>query len=442
MTAIVSEYDTLLMLTRLWSRDSLLRHERGHEENTTAEGHRTIFTRASRACTNCSRAKVRCDGESPCRYCASRNLSCTQNVHQRKRPRTHSSLPEPEVRDPTRSPSCSNVQPPRNTNEAQACVTLPTPISADHSALSDTESVVRPQIGLPGGEPSLADLGARPRYQDPPTTSAIPFLSLQEWGPQYSITDWMGWETDDFLPSANPQVSGLTTSGTLESVDYSATLGTHPFPGTSNVGSRPNEPSVLWPAYYQNRANEVLASHAACSVDSAAGVVPENPTGKPGLLDKRKTSVSFAELESTDMEILDAENYGHTPSLPASKYDEIRRSVKEICTLQNISESLKISLFPAPSVFHAFIQLYFEYFEKLFPIIHLPSFQPEKCHWVELLALATIGCRYSKSGGARRCVQALSEIFRLAVFHTVCGGPAVNIRQHYVLTINRLSLMD
>ncbi|KAL2826744.1 hypothetical protein BJY01DRAFT_229565 [Aspergillus pseudoustus] len=404
-------------------RDSLLRHERGHEENVTAEGHRTIFTRVSRACTNCSKSKVRCDGESPCKYCSTRNLDCTPTVHQRKRYRRN---PPPTAwgdKERTLSPS-PDVQPLQPTVDSQEVPSFPTPFSGMNSGPDESDTVVPSQMRPPGRELEMQGSEDPSMYPNDSISSDMSFLPLQDWGFQYSIADWMSWEIEDSLPSVNPQFAAFPALGGFDQVQASSA----PYHGTAEHGqystnldpeSRPKMTTQPWPNYYQNRANEVLVSHAACSADTTAGATPSDPTGKSDLLGERKTFISFPQLEATDFDILHAENYGHTPPLSVATYNSLFKSVKEICMLQKISDAVKISLFPPHTVFHTFIQLYFEYFEKLFPIIHRPNFNPSKSHWVELLAMATIGGRYSRSPGARACVQALAEVFRLSVFHII-----------------------
>lgn len=73
------------LLTSRNRRDSLARHEKGHAENGTIAGHKTIYHRVARACTNCSKSKIRCDGVQPCRYCASKGLECHRELPLRRK---------------------------------------------------------------------------------------------------------------------------------------------------------------------------------------------------------------------------------------------------------------------------------------------------------------------------------------------------------------------
>ena len=381
---------------------------------------------------------MRCDGESPCNYCSTRNLNCTRSVNPRKRPRKQSSATVGEEKTPTPCPS-PDPQQPQTAVESQGTPTLPTPFSGLYTEACGPEPTTAPEMGLPGADHLPLGPDYSTMFPIDPSYSDTSFLPLQEWGFQYNIADWMSWEPDDTLPAVNPQVASFPLQGNINQLATNTVHQPAAFNPAAPAEFRPSTQHSHWPTYYQNRANEVLASHTACSVDPAAGTAPSESDARVDLLGERKTSVPFPEFTTLDLEIIDAENFGHTPPLAASTYNMVLKSVKEICVLQRISDAIKVSLFPPQSVFHAFMQLYFEYFEKLFPIIHQPTFNPAKCHWVELLALVTIGCRYSKSRTARECVQPMSEILRLSVFHTVCPL-ALGATVLLILMINRLSL--
>jgi len=67
-------------------RDSLSRHCRGHEASARAglRNHRSIFNRIPRACTTCSKSKLRCHGGQPCGRCEEKGIQCTYTVRQRR----------------------------------------------------------------------------------------------------------------------------------------------------------------------------------------------------------------------------------------------------------------------------------------------------------------------------------------------------------------------
>ncbi|KAH6698476.1 fungal-specific transcription factor domain-containing protein [Leptodontidium sp. MPI-SDFR-AT-0119] len=399
-------------------RDSLIRHERGHEESASAEGHKTIFTRVSLACMNCSKSKVRCDGESPCNHCSSRQLECHRGANRRKKQRKN-------PRASTDDQSTTTCHQQQGSLEAQMHSLPRTPISEDH--VTHDASTVSTSRDKPS---QVVDGPISQSSYDPnlptslPVSTAFEFAGPQDWDFQFDIADWMNWQPDDFQLPPDMYLPQSLELGSLElTVAIQDPLHDRRAPGVAQNATsifspeaRSTSSSMASPGYFQITANEVLNSHSACSVDhdAEAGINP-----KPSLLGERKSFVSFPDLGAADIDILDAENYGHTPPLPAPVYKTLLKGVKEICILQNLSDGLKLSLFPSQAALESFIQLYFEYFQGLFPIFHQPTFNPAECHWIEILALATIGCQYSKSTAAQRCAPPLSEIFRLSIFHTL-----------------------
>lgn len=46
---------------------------------------------------------------------------------------------------------------------------------------------------------------------------------------------------------------------------------------------------------------------------------------------------------------------------------------------------------------NAYLQLYFEHFSPQMPFIHAPTFEPDSATELLLIAIANIGCQYSRS---------------------------------------------
>lgn len=114
------------------------------------------------------------------------------------------------------------------------------------------------------------------------------------------------------------------------------------------------------------------------------------------------------------------EDLAHVNPLPRQKYDQI---VAKFESLNNTTEAgykqFSTGAFPSLTACNAFMQLFFEEFDPLFPFIHKPSFDPRQEHWLVLLALVTIGCRYSKIPAAADCVDIFQEFLRRAFHATV-----------------------
>lgn len=70
---------------------------------------------------------------------------------------------------------------------------------------------------------------------------------------------------------------------------------------------------------------------------------------------------------------------------------------------------------------NVFVQLYFEHFHPIFPMLHQPSFGKGAPRPLLTLAVATIGARYSKLEGANQCALAMTELLRRLTMHLVRG---------------------
>ncbi|KAF5639043.1 C2H2 type zinc finger domain protein [Fusarium sp. NRRL 25303] len=100
---------------------------------------------------------------------------------------------------------------------------------------------------------------------------------------------------------------------------------------------------------------------------------------------------------TAENEIFNAEDFGHVPHISIDIYNIIRTKFEDLNGDSSTSQPFKQTEFPSSTVLNAFIQSYFEYFHSGFPMLHKPSFDPgsNKSSWFLILAVATIGCRFS-----------------------------------------------
>ncbi|KAF4442093.1 C2H2 type zinc finger domain [Fusarium acutatum] len=100
---------------------------------------------------------------------------------------------------------------------------------------------------------------------------------------------------------------------------------------------------------------------------------------------------------TAENDICDAEDFGHVPQISTDIYNIIRTKFDDLNGDSSTSQPFTQTEFPSSAVLNAFIQSYFEYFHPGFPILHNPSFDPssKESNWLLVLAVATIGCRFS-----------------------------------------------
>ncbi len=67
---------------------------------------------------------------------------------------------------------------------------------------------------------------------------------------------------------------------------------------------------------------------------------------------------------------------------------------------------------PNASVLNTWVQLYFEHFHPVFPVLHQPSFSAYKTHWLLVFAVAAIGAHFSNVRQVKSRIGALHELIR------------------------------
>uniref|UniRef100_A0A0D2YHI4 Xylanolytic transcriptional activator regulatory domain-containing protein n=1 Tax=Fusarium oxysporum (strain Fo5176) TaxID=660025 RepID=A0A0D2YHI4_FUSOF len=103
-----------------------------------------------------------------------------------------------------------------------------------------------------------------------------------------------------------------------------------------------------------------------------------------------------------------AEVFGYIHELPRQAIEDLNKFYK---TQRRDSTLLVIP----EDVLHAFVELYFEYFDSQFPFLHPSRLEDLDLPWVLLLAVAAVGSHYSEIQGADEYNPALSDLLARAV---------------------------
>jgi hypothetical protein len=67
------------------------------------------------------------------------------------------------------------------------------------------------------------------------------------------------------------------------------------------------------------------------------------------------------------------------------------------------------------SILHAFVELYYEYFDAQFPFLHQSRMQSLDLPWILLLAVAAVGSHYSEIQDADEYTLALTDLLSRAL---------------------------
>lgn len=122
----------------------------------------------------------------------------------------------------------------------------------------------------------------------------------------------------------------------------------------------------------------------------------------------------FPIFSSDDLDLIISDDFCHVPELSVAAYDALR-------LMYNGLDKVTPNTPPCPrrDVINAFIQLYFEYFHPGFPLLHQATFGQQTNSTHLLLAVAAIGCLYSRVKSRAQCSQALLGTLRHALYSKV-----------------------
>ncbi|KAF2459383.1 hypothetical protein BDY21DRAFT_189709 [Lineolata rhizophorae] len=108
-------------------------------------------------------------------------------------------------------------------------------------------------------------------------------------------------------------------------------------------------------------------------------------------------------------DIAETEDFGHAEKITQPAYDNLLLSVRRLNDSYPYMPSKDKALLPSLEAVNCFVQLYFENFHPIFPILHQPTFDPNKAPWQMILAISAIGCRYSKAPGSQAAADEFQD---------------------------------
>jgi len=253
------------------------------------------------------------------------------------------------------------------------------------------------------------------------------------WEPDFSFLDWMAFDPSLTFPmmpnhmAPDPLVwidhQGAANRGSEQGEleqHRSGLLGTDPNAARGEYLPQPN--------FSMGNNTRQTVSSIPMSMQPAPSSATERPSAErphqwPMEWDPLHTDnlIRFPDMDCVHIEILETEDFGHVNSLEAGQtYNEIVEGMKRVGEERAIyfRPFLNGNL-PPVEVLNCYIQLYFEHFHPLFPLLHKPSFDPATAEWRMVLATATIGCRYSKVPYSRQGADALQELLRRSLNEAV-----------------------
>lgn len=377
--------------------DSLARH---HSSNHADGALRTIPSkpgerlRVSRACKRCSTAKVRCDGQTPCQKCNLLGVQCFYEPPRRRRkaappravPEQYPDRPEPELV----AQGEANPSP------------LPTLAANNQSMLADAGAF---PTGI-GGETHPTDclgydfFGASRvlGFQNDPSTPswATEGLDVCLWPASFGLQQEAILFQNITSPD-NPLTQGLGQAACIPVAHLPPT----PASDITDLYSRSHTPPL------DKDAVDIRQYHpTSIEVDAL---------------------LSCPEIDPQSLPEADFEDFAHVDGPSAEQIEGIIRLTEEIQTKPHYPPFTSFTI-PCQPVLNAWVQLYFEYFHPVFPILCKAAFSTSEMHPLLVMTVAAIGAQFSTIKYSAQCARAMRELVRrqasrlvsVAVLPSVC----------------------
>lgn len=359
--------------------------------------------RVSRACKRCSTSKIRCDGRLPCEKCSSSDSHCYYEEPRKRKPKVHLNSDTSAKRSANTKDVAANgsgVSDDSGRQQTPAIPTQPVAMVAPPHMSARVQSPAMPVSGQPILN-SQIDVGSGTDSNEVPYSSTFDLFSTPNILGLHSSFDDLGWSTSSLDPYLWPtsfdlgqELAMVQNPGTVGGQTTSAITasnvvlrGTPLTPGShiAEIYTRSQSPNL------DRDAVEVRQYHAtSIEIDAHLHFPDIDPAA---LLDARLESLS------------------HVEPLSNEKVNAIAQLAEETQREPHLHPFTSIKLPPQP-VLNAWVQLYFEYFHPVFPIIHKPTFSLPDVDPLLVLAVAGVGAQFSKLKNSEAFARSIHELVR------------------------------
>ncbi|KAL6703952.1 hypothetical protein ACN47E_008890 [Coniothyrium glycines] len=308
--------------------------------------------------------------------------------------------------------SCMNMLGPKNSRHEE--LNTHTPMNDDGQSPSRTESEFHPSVleestsTIHNPLHSSLESSLAPQLETVPSTTQVPM----------NVSEMTEPADSDSMYALDPDISTFWfDTGGARALNY-------PF---------------FWPCL-ETRLRDMLFDTESCLLPDVGATVPldcrsqhiETPksTGQTKCRSAccRTSDMVLPFVSSDDMETAAAEIYGHVRIFPDEHFETIQ---KFYLFERSGGEELVTK-----AVFHAFLELYFEHFDAQLPFVHSSSMEAPGSSWILLLALATVGSRYSGMSIALPYSRVLLMLLEKAVDHEIpcpMDSPSISFVQSVLL---------
>ncbi|RAL03649.1 early growth response protein [Aspergillus ibericus CBS 121593] len=382
--------------------------------------------RVAQACKRCNLSKVRCDGNQPCQRCRTHGADCFYQTPQKRKLVNSASATCPKRHRGTDSNQGSQSTPLYEDGMSTQFSGVGLPSSPVTQAAAQTQVVPPVIMSREVGNANMLTLPGNP---------TTPVAATEANSPSMFYTDVMGFESflgidvdTSVLSNIFDQTPPLDELNDiwLASADTAVQAPLNP------VSRAPGPVTPLTPTAV---AETYSRSH---SPESDAAMEPRryHPTSTDV-----DVQLSFPNMESLPIEQVEEENFAHVDEVPATVLEEVVRLAEVMENTPTFPRFTELRI-PSLPVINSWVQLYFEHFHPVFPVLHKPTFCTPETHWLLIFTVSAIGAQYSGLPNAQTCSRAMHEMIRRQSLH-LCENYNRNARELWfvlVLLLNQLGL--
>ncbi|KAF4986398.1 hypothetical protein FDECE_15971 [Fusarium decemcellulare] len=364
--------------------------------------------RVAQACRACNTSKVRCDGQRPCRRCRRQHNECHYAPHPKRKASEASldrPLAQPKTAKATNSPR-SPLSPPMAVPNSASGVTR----AGTHAVPGRYQTSLPRRDNMPPIEPLLEtsesssqvnhayvpfDVGDVFLDFHPTNNTATPSLFP---GDTLESHNWLDYNINEtfmsFLLQDDPSLEAINNRG-LDQAELGCLLPT-----------ALSDPPVSATMAQSDVAELYSRSHSPAIDQDAVEPRQYHPVSI-----EVDAQLIFPDMTQVPTEDVDQENLAHVDEVSDDLCDKMTQAATELQSTAYFPPFMHLRIPPGPIV-NAWVQLYFEYFHPVMPILHKATFSSPKRHWLLVFTVAAIGAQFSDMKESLACSRAMHELVR------------------------------
>ncbi|RGP60201.1 hypothetical protein FSPOR_10790 [Fusarium sporotrichioides] len=133
-------------------------------------------------------------------------------------------------------------------------------------------------------------------------------------------------------------------------------------------------------------------------------------------LPSREDDLVVSPPGNVDPESWRAEAYEHVPDITIASYECMTSTFNQLNSNNAYCTSFTTKSLPSLMHMRIYMQVYFEEFHPVFPLLHKATFSPTKDNWVLSLAISSIGCLFSKTLQSKESYSIMQELLRRTIY--------------------------